>query len=144
MSIASAIAILGVGAAAAAIWAAYRLVPPLRLEAEGAEFRSRNQAIDANAKAEHEAALLEAITQAEQERRDEIDALRLIMLQQRVEISKLRRLDRERRLQEGRVRTRAHDLELRQRRASKEARHLSELPVASEADTATPISVGFS
>lgn len=125
MPIVIATALIGLIAALAAAWAAFRLVPPLQPGVQGRQ-------IESALRAEHEADFLEAVTRAEQERRDEIDALRLMMLQQRLEISKLRRGERERRLRLDPGRSRAQDLEFRRRRASKEARHLDELPAVAD------------
>lgn len=118
-------ALLGVAAAAATVFVAYRLVPPLEKEAEGAGMQ-----LERTMSPEGEAEIIDAIQRVELERREEIDALRRIMLQQRLELSKLRRTTREQRERQMREDRRTHELEIRGRRAGNEARHLSRLPVA--------------
>lgn len=118
-------ALLGVAAATATVFVAYRLVPPLEKGTKGARMQIRG-----GMSSEGEAEVIEAIQRAERERREEIEALRRIMLEQRLELSKLRRTARERRERQMREDRRMHELEIRGRRAGNEARHLSRLPVA--------------
>jgi hypothetical protein len=124
MSIPLLTALLGVAAATATVVFAYRLVPPLR-ETKGARLPIRS-----GISSEGEAEIIEAIQRVELERREEIDALRQIMLEQRLELSKLRRTAREQRERQMRDDRRTHELEIRERRAGHQARHLSRQPVA--------------
>gem|GEM_PF-5282439 len=100
----------GFVAATASVLIAVRLVPPmgkplLRHEAQPMS-------------------LSEARWIAEQEMKDEIDALRQVMLEQRVEIMQLRRRE------ERRKDLRSQELEQRKRRGAEEAQFLREQPVA--------------
>lgn len=101
----------GVAAAAASIAIAVRLLPPARGPLSR-PFASR------------EAVLLEeARWRAERETKEEIDALRQVMLQQRLELMQLRRRE------ERREDPRSRELALRSRRAANEAQLFSEQPV---------------
>lgn len=106
-----AFAIGGFGALCAwvSIFVAYRLTPPI------------HAGTAASASAVEQVGLAGAILQAEQERREEIDSLRQIMLKQRIEIAQLQNKGRQLRPEEIRGR-RAQELERRRRRSDCEAR----------------------